>query len=226
MATDIEKIIAKLRKAKNEDDLFHKVRKYEKVYIADIESAEKEEDKEAIKSSIGNLMTFYKRALEIATLDVTRDRIIACIRLWKSHAFRKDIEIEPITSFPRLIFPLKPQEPIPTITVPKREPKIFAKRAGLEVLKRYGEKIGGEEEISEKYREKIEKHGAIVSIPDLLISSHEMELLKGMRVYIKGSKEEYVAKHKDVTTEERYKSSLEENIIKGRKEEEIWRYIR
>lgn len=226
MAADIEKIVAELRTAKNEDDLFHKVREYEKVYIADIESAEKEEDKEAIKSSIGNLMTFYKRALEIATLDVTRDRIIACIRLWKSHAFREDIEIEPITSFPRLIFPLKPQEPIPNITVPKWEPEKFAKREGLE-LKRYHEKIGGVEVISEKYREKIEKHGTIVSTSDLPISPHVMALLlKGMKEYT-GSKEEYVAKHKDITTEERYKSSLEENIIKERKEEEeIWRYIR
>ena len=86
MTIDIEETVAKLRKAKNEDELFHKIRKCEKEYVAEIERFEDGKDKELIKDSIGKLMTFYKRALEIATFEVTPNRILANIRLWESHA--------------------------------------------------------------------------------------------------------------------------------------------
>jgi hypothetical protein len=216
MAADIEKIVAELRKAKNEDDLFHKVRAYEKVCIADIESAEKEEDMEAIKNSIDNLMTFYKRALEIATLGVTRDRIIACIRLWKSHAFRKDIEIEPITSFPRLIFPLKPQEPIPT----KLKPEIYTERTGSKGLEEYSPKICGVE-ISEKYREKLEERGIERALTQP-ISLFGMAHLKGrIKGYGIGSKEVYGTEHMGTTMEGRH--FIGGGYIFRDEEEEKWR---
>lgn len=115
MTIDIEETVAKLRNAKNEDDLFHKIRKCEKEYIAEIERVEEGKDKEAIKNSIGKLMAFYQRALEIATFGVTRDRIIANIQLWESHAFRKDIEIEPITRFPLPVHPLPGTVELPNL---------------------------------------------------------------------------------------------------------------
>jgi len=108
MTIDIEETVAKLRNAKNEDDLFHKIRAYGEEYRAEIERVEEDKDKEAIKSSSGKLITFYKRVLEIATLDRTRDRIFRDIQRWESHAFRRGIVIEPITHFPRPVHPLRP----------------------------------------------------------------------------------------------------------------------
>lgn len=114
MTMVIEEAVAKLRKAKNEDDLFYKIRAFEKEYVAEIDEAEKGKKEKAIENSIDKLMTFYHEVLKIATLDATRDRIAACIHFWESRAFRMNIELKPIDSFPLPLDPLRSQaiEPI------------------------------------------------------------------------------------------------------------------
>lgn len=106
MTIDIEEEVAELRKSKSEDDLFYKVIEYEKGYIREIDNAERENNKEAIKEGIDSLLSFYTGALEVATSRITRRRIIAWIRVWKAHAYSKDIKIEPVTNFPSPIYPL------------------------------------------------------------------------------------------------------------------------
>ena len=177
MTIDIEEVVAELRGSENEDDLFHKVREQEKGFIAEIEKAEKREDREAIKKGIDKLMTFYKRALEIATLDVTRDRIIAWIRLWKSHAFRNDIEIEPITRFPLSVHPLESQELTP-------KPEKYAGKTYLRELEQYTREIGGTEitEILERSREKLGELWIEKTFPlslSLPVMAHPKRTIKG-----------------------------------------------
>ena len=212
MTIDIEEEVAELKGSENEDDLFHKVREQEKGFIAEIEKAEKREDREAIKKGIDKLMTFYKRALEIATLDVTRDRIIAWIRLWKSHAFRNDIEIEPITRFPLPVHPLESQEL-------KSKTEKYTVKTRLGKLGQYMQEIGGPE-ILERSREKLGELG-IEKTFSLSISQPVMAHLKRtIKGYGTESKDVYGTKHRGITREGRH--FIEEGYI-SRDEEKKWR---
>jgi len=114
MTRVIKEVVAELGNAKNEDDLFYKIREHENDYIAEIDEAEKGKNEKVIKNSIDKLMTFYHEVLKIATLDATRDRIAACIHFWESRAFRMNIALKPIYSFPLPLNPLRSQaiEPI------------------------------------------------------------------------------------------------------------------
>ena len=196
MTIDIEEEVAELRGSENEDDLFHKVREQEKGFIAEIENAEKKEDRKAIKKSIDKLMTFYKRALEIATLDVTRDRIIAWIRLWKSHAFRNDIEIEPITRFSLPVHPLESQELKP-------KPEKYAGRTGLGELEQYRREIGVTE-ILEKSSEKLEERGIERALTPPISSFGIARLKERIKGYRIESKEVYGTEHMGTTMEGRH----------------------
>ena len=209
MTIDIEEEVAELRGSENEDDLFHKVREQEKGFIAEIENAEKKEDRKAIKKSIDKLMTFYKRALEIATLDVTRDRIIAWIRLWKSHAFRNDIEIEPITRFSLPVHPLESQELKP-------KPEKYAGRTGLGELEQYRRGIGVTE-ILEKSSEKLEEHWMEKTFPMSVSPPVMAHLKRTIEGYEVESKEVYGTEHRDITMEGRY--SIREGYIISDEEE-------
>jgi hypothetical protein len=284
MAMDIEETVAKLRKAKNEDDLFYKIREYEKRYIEEEESAEKGEylfsidaalaeenlnkgviskesksefetkgfslsenatikkeiankweiingkkiyivrkkdgklniygtDKEAIKNSFDNLMLFYQKALEIATLDVTRDGIAADIHLLVSRAFRKGIEIEP--SFPLPVHPLESQEL-------KSKPEEYPGRTRLGELGQSMQEIGATE-ILERSREKLGELG-IEKTFSLSISqpvmAHLKRTIKGYRIE---SKDIYGTEHRGITREGRH--FIEEGYI-SRDEEKNGEIIR